>query len=82
MLKSCEVSDACVCVCFRSRSGFHCISEGSQSDAGGPAVGGALLLHAAAARTGQSGDQHTLYLCVAVHFLNKFAGVTWKYKYI
>lgn len=61
MLKSCEVSNACVCVCFRSRSGLHCISKGSQSDAGGPAVGGALLLHAAAARTGQSGDQHTLY---------------------
>lgn len=59
MLKSCEVSNACVC--FRSRSGLHCISKGSQSDAGGPAVGGALLLHAAAARTGQSGDQHTLY---------------------
>ena len=52
----------CVCVCFRSRSGLHCVSEGGESDAGGSSVGGALLLHAAAARPGQSGEPK-LTLC-------------------
>lgn len=55
-------------VCFRSRSGLHCISEGGQSDAGGSSVGGALLLHAAAAGTGQSGDQHASFLLTTLPF--------------
>lgn len=47
----------CFYVFFRSRSGVHRVSEGRQSDAGGSALGGALLLHVAATGTGQSGDQ-------------------------
>lgn len=49
-----------MCVCFRSWSGLYCVSKGGQSDAGGSSVGGALLFHAAAAGSGQSGERPTL----------------------
>lgn len=48
------------CRCFRAGSRLHRISKGGQSDAGGSALGGALLLHVAAAWTRQSGDQERL----------------------
>lgn len=49
-------------MCFRSRSGLHRVPEGCHSDARRSPVGGALLLHAAAARTGQSGEVVTSFL--------------------
>lgn len=49
-------------MCFRSRSGLHRVPEGRHSDARRSPVGGALLLHAAAARTGQSGEAFAAFL--------------------
>lgn len=49
-------------MCFRSRSGLHRVPEGRHSDARRSPLGGALLLHAAAARTGQSGEAFAAFL--------------------
>lgn len=49
-------------MCFRSRPGLHRVPEGRHSDARRSPVGGAFLLHAAAARTGQSGEAFAAFL--------------------
>lgn len=67
-----------MCVCFRSWSGLHCVSEGGQSDAGGSSLGGALLLHAAASGTGQSGEPpaNHIHLILVVAMVEMNMGVT------